>query len=203
MPHQLVFATNNRHKVDEVSAKIGDSFKLLTLDDIGCTADIEETGLTFRENASIKSRFIFDNYHLDCFGDDSGLEIDALGGEPGVFSARYAGAHGDHPANIAKVLQKMEKHTLRTARFRTVISLIWEGEEHFFEGTVEGTIRHGASGTGGFGYDPIFEPAGHHITFAEMSMEQKNSMSHRARAMDGMIAFLKETSPNPLQRRRL
>lgn len=197
MPHQLVFATNNRHKVDEVSAKIGDSFKLLTLDDIGCTTDIEETGLTFTANASIKSRFIFDNYRINCFGDDSGLEIDALGGEPGVFSARYAGGHGDHPANIAKVLQNMQGHDLRTARFRTVISLIWEGEEHFFEGTVEGTIRHEASGTGGFGYDPIFEPIGHNITFAEMSMEQKNSMSHRARAMDGLIAFLTSPKSSP------
>lgn len=190
MLHQLVFATNNRHKVDEVSAKIGNSFKLLTLDDIGCTADIEETGLTFAANASIKSRFIFDNYNLDCFGDDSGLEIDALNGQPGVYSARYAGTHGNHAANIAKVLQNMEGQTLRTARFRTVISLIWQGEEHFFEGMVEGTIRDEVSGNGGFGYDPIFEPEGYSITFAEMSMEQKNSMSHRARAMDGLIAFL-------------
>lgn len=192
MPHQLVFATNNRHKVDEVSAKIGDSFKLLTLDDIGCTADIEETGLTFKENASIKSRFIFDNYHLNCFGDDSGLEIDALNGAPGVYSARYAGTHGNHAANIAKVLQNMEGQAVRTARFRTVISLIWDGVEHFFEGAVEGTISNQVSGNGGFGYDPIFKPLGHDITFAEMSMEQKNSMSHRARAMDGLIAFLKQ-----------
>jgi XTP/dITP diphosphohydrolase len=191
MPHQLVFATNNRHKLDEVSAKIGGEFKLLTLDDIGCTADIEETGTTFRENASIKSRYIFDNFHLDCFGDDSGLEIDALHGEPGVYSARYAGTHGDHAANIAKVLQNLKGVTNRKARFRTVISLIWQGGELFFEGTVEGTIRHEVAGNGGFGYDPIFQPDGYDITFAEMSMDEKNTISHRARAMDGLISFLK------------
>ncbi|MES2275593.1 MAG: RdgB/HAM1 family non-canonical purine NTP pyrophosphatase [Bacteroidota bacterium] len=195
MPQQLVFATNNRHKVDEVSAKIGDEFRLLTLDDIGCTADIEETGLTFKENASIKSWFIFNQYHLDCFGDDSGLEIDALNGEPGVYSARYAGEHSNHAANIAKVLQSMQGLSNRKARFRTVISLIYQGEEHFFEGTVEGTIRHEVSGTGGFGYDPIFQPDGYDITFAEMSMDQKNSISHRARAMDGLIWFLKSPIP--------
>ena len=192
MPHQLVFATNNRHKLDEVSAKIGTDFKLLTLDDINCTADIEETGTTFRENASIKSRFIYHSYHLDCFGDDSGLEIDALNGEPGVYSARYAGTHGNHAANIAKVLQNMQRITNRAARFRTVISLIWQGNEHFFEGTVEGTIRHEVAGNGGFGYDPIFQPDGYHVTFAEMSLEEKNKISHRARAMDGLINFLKK-----------
>lgn len=196
MPQQLVFATNNRHKLDEVSAKIGNEFTLLTLADIGCAADIEETGLTFKENASIKSHYIFDHYHLDCFGDDSGLEIDALNGQPGVYSARYAGEHGNHTANIAKVLQSMQGLSNRKARFRTVISLIWQGEEHFFEGTVEGAIRHEVSGTGGFGYDPIFQPNGYDITFAEMSMEEKNSISHRARAMDGLITFLKG-QPHP------
>jgi XTP/dITP diphosphohydrolase len=190
MPHQLVFATNNRHKVDEVSAKVGDTFKLLTLEDIGCTADIEETGLTFAANASIKSRFVFDNYHLNCFGDDSGLEIDALNGQPGVYSARYAGTHGNHAANIARVLQNMQGLDNRKARFRTVISLIWNGEERFFEGAVEGTIRHDAAGIGGFGYDPIFQPDGYDITFAEMSMEQKNQISHRAIAMEKLINYL-------------
>jgi XTP/dITP diphosphohydrolase len=194
MPQQLVFATNNRHKLDEVSAKIGDSFKLLTLDDIGCTEDIAETGTTFRANASIKSHHIFNNYQLDCFGDDSGLEIDALNGDPGVYSARYAGTHGDHAANINKVLQNMQGQTNRAARFRTVISLIWQGEEHFFEGTVEGTIRQEIAGNGGFGYDPIFQPDGYDITFAEMSMAEKNRISHRAKAMDGLIGFLKHPS---------
>jgi XTP/dITP diphosphohydrolase len=189
--HTLVFATNNRHKLDEVAAKIGDSFTLLTLADIGCTEDIEETGTTFNANASIKSHHIYNNYHRNCFGDDSGLEIDALNGEPGVYSAHYSGTHGDHAANMDKVLQLLGDNSNRKARFRTVISLIWNGEEHFFDGTVEGTIRHQKSGTGGFGYDPIFQPDGYAITFAEMSMDEKNSISHRARAMDGLIGFLK------------
>jgi XTP/dITP diphosphohydrolase len=187
---QLVFATNNRHKLEEVAAKIKGEFKSLTLNDIGCTDDIEETGTTFKENASIKSHYIYQKYKLNCFGDDSGLEIDALNGEPGVYSARYAGEHGNHAANISKVLQNLTGETNRKARFRTVISLIWNGEEHFFEGTVEGHIRTGTSGTAGFGYDPIFEPDGYNITFAEMSLEQKNSISHRSRAMDQLISFL-------------
>lgn len=190
---QLVFATNNAHKLEEVAAKIKGKIELLSLDDIGCRDDIEETGTTFRENASIKSRFIYNKYHLNCFGDDSGLEIDALNGEPGVYSARYAGEHGNHSANMDKVLQKLEGVITRTARFRTVISLMWGGEEHFFEGTVEGTIRHERSGTAGFGYDPIFEPAGYNITFAEMSMEEKNRISHRARAVVGLMEFLNHT----------
>lgn len=192
MPHQLVFATNNRHKLDEVAAKTGDKFKLLTLDDIGCTEDIEETGSTFHENASIKSHYIFSHYQLDCFGDDSGLEIDALNGEPGIYSARYAGTHGDHDANINKVFTQLGDNPIRTARFRTVISLIWKGNEYFFEGTVEGTIRHERSGAEGFGYDPIFQPNGYDITFAEMGMEEKNAISHRAIAMEKLLAFLKE-----------
>ncbi|MEN0054251.1 MAG: non-canonical purine NTP diphosphatase [Mucilaginibacter sp.] len=187
---QLVFATNNRHKLDEVAAKVGDKIKLLTLNDIGCTDDIEETGTTFRANASIKSHHIFEKYKLNCFGDDSGLEIDALNGEPGVYSARYAGEHGNHAANNEKVLNNLAGKTNRKARFRTVISLIWNGDEHFFEGVVEGSIRAELSGTEGFGYDPIFEPEGYNVTFAEMSMEQKNSSSHRAKAMEQLIAFL-------------
>jgi len=192
MIRQLVFATNNRHKLEEVSAKIGNSIQLLTLEDIGCTDDIEETGTTFRQNASIKSHYIFNKYQLNCFGDDSGLEIDALNGEPGVYSARYAGEHGNHAANIAKVLLAMQDQPDRIARFRTVISLIWQGEEHFFEGTVEGTIRYEAAGDGGFGYDPIFQPDGYGVTFAEMTMAEKNHISHRAKAMEGLIGFLQQ-----------
>ncbi len=187
---QLVFATNNRHKLDEVEAKIKGQIKLLTLDDIGCHDDIAETGLTFRENASIKSQFIYQKYKLNCFGDDSGLEIDSLNGEPGVFSARYAGEHRNHDANINKVLANMDGVTNRKARFRTVISLIWDGEEQFFEGTVEGTITGQRSGTEGFGYDPIFEPEGYNITFAEMSMNEKNRISHRAKAVEKLVTFL-------------
>jgi XTP/dITP diphosphohydrolase len=189
---QLVFATNNRHKLDEVSAKLNGAIQLLTLHDIGCYDDIEETGITFKANASIKSHHVYAEYKLNCFGDDSGLEIDALNGEPGVYSARYAGTHSNHAANISKVLDNLKDKTNRKARFRTVISLIWNGDEHFFEGTVEGNIRQELSGNGGFGYDPIFEPEGYDITFAEMSMEQKNAISHRAKAMEQLIAFLNE-----------
>jgi XTP/dITP diphosphohydrolase len=176
--HRLVFATNNAHKLQEVSAKIGGQIKLLSLDDIGCFDDIAETGTTFSENK------------LDCFGDDSGLEIDALNGEPGVYSARYAGEHGNHAANIDKVLTRLQNVTNRKARFRTVISLIWNGAEYFFDGTVEGIIRHERSGTGGFGYDPIFQPDGYDVTFAEMSLNEKNMISHRATAMEKLVAFL-------------
>lgn len=191
MSLKLVFATNNRHKLEEVSHKIGDHFELLTPNDIGCTEDIEETGSTFKENAAIKSKYVYTNYHLNCFGDDSGLMIDALNGEPGVYSARYAGEHGNHAANIKKVLTKLEGIENRKARFVTMISLIWEGKEHVFEGIVEGTIRHETTGAGGFGYDPIFQPDGYNITFAEMSMEEKNKISHRARAVEKLIGFLK------------
>jgi len=187
---QLVFATNNRHKLEEVEAKLQGEIKLLTLNDIGCYDDIEETGTTFKANASIKSQYIYNKYKLNCFGDDSGLEIDALNGEPGVYSARYAGEHGNHAANIKQVLDKLKDETNRKARFRTVISLIWNGEEYFFNGTVEGNIRPTPSGTDGFGYDPIFEPLGYAITFAEMTMDEKNQISHRAKAMEKLVAFL-------------
>lgn len=190
MPAELVFATNNRHKLEEVYAKTADKITLLTLEDIGCHEDIEETGITFAENALIKSRYVFDNYHLNCFGDDSGLEIDALNGEPGVYSARYAGKHGDHTANIKKVLSNLRGIDNRRARFKTVICLLWNDEEHFFEGTVEGSIRHEPAGTGGFGYDPIFQPDGYTITFAEMSMDEKNRISHRAKALEKLTGFL-------------
>ena len=187
---QLVFATNNAHKLEEVQAKAGNHIKLLSLDDIKCYDDIEETGLTFNENASIKSHYIYERYNLNCFGDDSGLEIEALNNEPGIYSARYAGEHGNHEANMDKVLEKLKVSTNRNASFRTVISLIWNGAEYFFEGVVPGTIRTERCGTAGFGYDPIFQPDGYDITFAEMSMDEKNSISHRGRAIDQLIAFL-------------
>lgn len=187
---QLVFATNNAHKLEEVAAKIKGRIQLLSLADINCYDDIAETGTTFKENASIKSHYIYNKYHLNCFGDDSGLEIDALNGEPGVYSARYAGVHGNHAANMAKVLENLRSATNRKARFRTVISLAWNGDEHFFEGAVEGTIRKELSGTAGFGYDPIFQPDGHDLTFAEMSLAQKNTISHRAIAVEKLIGFL-------------
>lgn len=187
---QLVFATNNAHKLEEVQAKAGTQIKLLTLNDIGCQDDIEETGFTFNENASIKSRHIYQKYNLNCFGDDSGLEIEVLNNEPGIYSARYAGKHGDHEANMDKVLNSLKGEPNRKARFRTVISLICNGEEHFFDGIVNGTIRHERCGTAGFGYDPIFQPDGYDITFAEMGMDEKNRISHRGRAVDLLISFL-------------
>ncbi|MDB5031879.1 non-canonical purine NTP diphosphatase [Mucilaginibacter sp.] len=189
---QLVFATNNAHKLEEVAAKLEGRIQLLSLNDINFHDDIAETGATFRENASIKSHYIYNKYQVNCFGDDSGLEIDALNGEPGVYSARYAGEHGNHAANMAKVLEKLSSEINRTARFRTVISLVRGGDEHFFEGTVEGTIRHELSGTAGFGYDPIFQPDGYNVTFAEMTLAEKNQISHRAIAVEKLIEFLKK-----------
>ena len=175
-----------------MAAKLNGSIKLLGLDDIGSTEDIAETGLSFAENASIKSNYIWQKYHLNCFGDDSGLEVEALDNEPGIYSARYAGTHGNHQANIDKVLYNLNGKASRKARFRTVISLIWNGAENFFEGVVEGTIRTERSGQEGFGYDPIFEPDGYNITFAEMDMAEKNRISHRGRAMDLLIVFLND-----------
>lgn len=186
---ELVFATNNLNKAKEVQSKVKDAFKILNLEQIGCTEDIAETGLTLEENASIKSKYVYENYHKDCFGDDTGLEIAALNNEPGVFSARYSGER-DPIKNMDLVLKKMEGITNRTARFRTVISLIINGEEMLFEGIVNGKIRTATSGTEGFGYDPIFEPEGYNITFAEMGMEEKNAISHRGRAMEKLIAHL-------------
>ncbi|MFD0751923.1 non-canonical purine NTP diphosphatase [Mucilaginibacter calamicampi] len=191
---QLVFATNNAHKLAEVQAAVAGKIKLLSLNDIGCHGDIDETGSTFKDNASIKSHFINSKYHINCFADDSGLEIDALNGEPGVYSARYAGQHGNHAANNGKVLTQLADNPNRNARFITVISLIWNGEEHFFEGTVNGSIRTELSGKDGFGYDPVFQPDGYNITFAEMSLAQKNAISHRGRAVEKLVEFLKKNT---------
>lgn len=188
---ELVFATNNTHKVEEVTQSVGNEFKILSLKDIQCYDEIEETGTTFKENASIKTNYIFKKYGLNCFGDDSGLEIEALNGEPGVFSARYAGEHGNHEANIARVLDQMQGVTNRKAQFKTVISLLWNGEEFWFEGIIFGTIRPVLSGSQGFGYDPIFQPDGYPVTFAEMSLEEKNAISHRGKAMAKLINFLR------------
>ncbi|MVN21657.1 RdgB/HAM1 family non-canonical purine NTP pyrophosphatase [Mucilaginibacter sp. HMF7410] len=192
MMKELVFATNNAHKIEEVADAAGNQFKILRLKDIHCNDEIEETGTTFRENASIKTHYIFNKYGLDCFGDDSGLEIEALYGEPGVFSARYAGEHGNHAANIARVLDQMEGVTNRKAQFKTVISLLWKGQEYWFEGIVHGTIHTEVSGNLGFGYDPIFQPEGYPVTFAEMSLQEKNNISHRGKAMAKLIDFLKK-----------
>ena len=188
---ELVFATNNQHKTQEVRNMLLNAYQVLNLNDIGCTTDIPETGDTFAENATLKSRYVADHYQLDCFADDSGLEIEALNQEPGIFSARYSGVKDDLQ-NLNLVLQKMKGQTNRKARFRTVISLIRGTEVFLFEGTINGTIRKTPAGEKGFGYDPIFEPDGYQVTFAEMSMEQKNEISHRALAMKKLITFLKE-----------
>jgi len=188
---ELVFATNNQHKTQEVRNMLLNAYQVLNLNDIGCTTDIPETGDTFAENATLKSRYVADHYQMDCFADDSGLEIEALNQEPGIFSARYSGVKDDLQ-NLNLVLQKMEGQTNRKARFRTVISLIKGTEVFLFEGTINGTIRERPAGEKGFGYDPIFEPDGYQVTFAEMSMEQKNEISHRALAMKKLITFLKE-----------
>ena len=185
----LVFATNNQHKLDEVQAMVGSNFKLKSLKDIGCVADIPETGTTFEENASQKSRYIFNHFQVDCFSDDSGLEVDALDGEPGVYSAHYSGSR-DTEANMQMVLDKLGNNENRTARFRCVISLILNGQEYFFEGSAEGRIAAERSGKAGFGYDPIFMPDDYERTFSEMTAEEKNKISHRGKAMAKLLAFL-------------
>lgn len=188
---QLVFATNNQYKTEEVRTLLAGKYEVLNLKDIGCDTDIPETADTFAGNAGLKSQFVFENFKLDCFGDDSGLEVEALNNEPGIFSARYSGGRGDQ-ANLELVLQKMEGQANRKARFRTVISLMQNGKEFIFEGIANGTLRTEAKGTNGFGYDPIFEPEGYTQTFAEMDMAQKNEISHRAIAMRKLIEFLKQ-----------
>lgn len=188
---KLVFATNNAHKIHEVAPLIQEHFQLLSLKDINCFDEIEEPFFTLRENAFAKARYIFNKYQLDCFADDTGLEIDALDGKPGVFAARYAGEGCSFADNVKKVLAEMQGKTLRTARFRTVIALIISGKEYTFEGLVEGEITQTPStGAEGFGYDPIFTPLGYSQTFAEMPLDEKNKISHRAQASQKLIAFL-------------
>ncbi|WP_099371508.1 non-canonical purine NTP diphosphatase [Sphingobacterium sp. 1.A.5] len=186
---ELVFATNNAHKLEEVQQMVGDKFILKSLNDIGCTDDIPETGVTFEENAKQKTDYLVSKYNVNCFGDDSGLEIKALDGEPGVYSARYSGSR-DMEKNIDLVLEKLEGKADRSARFKTIISLFVNGEQHFFEGTVEGHIINERTGTEGFGYDPIFIPNGYEKTFAEMSLEEKNKISHRSQAVAKLVDFL-------------
>jgi XTP/dITP diphosphohydrolase len=188
---QLVFATNNQHKTNEVRTLLAGQYEVLNLTDIGCTTDIPETADSFAGNAELKSSFVAENFKLDCFADDSGLEVEALNNEPGIYSARYAGGRSDE-ANLNLVLQKLEGVQNRKARFRTVVSLIRDGERFLFEGTIAGTIREKPTGGNGFGYDPIFQPDGYDCTFAEMGMAEKNQISHRAIAMRKLIAFLKE-----------
>lgn len=190
---RFVFATNNRHKLEEVQAILGDRVELVSLQQTGCTEEIPETGKTLEENALQKARYIYERYHTDCFADDTGLEVEALGGAPGVYSARYAGGEGhDSEANMRKLLQDLEGVENRQARFRTVFALIVNGKEHLFEGIVNGTILKVRRGTSGFGYDPIFMPDGYNKTFAELGNDIKNRISHRAIASDKLCKFLKQ-----------
>ncbi|MFC2111152.1 RdgB/HAM1 family non-canonical purine NTP pyrophosphatase [Bacteroidota bacterium] len=194
---ELVFATNNKHKIEEIRNIIDDEkyglkskFKILSLSDIKCFDDIPETSETFSGNASQKARFVFENYGYNCFADDSGLEIDALQGRPGIRSARYAGENSTQESLIAKVLSEMHGIENRKANFKTVVSLIIDDKENFFEGIVNGSIRKTPIGTNGFGYDPIFAAENYNITFAEMELIEKNKISHRARAIKKLIEYL-------------
>ena len=188
---KIVFATNNAHKLQELRQMIGDRYQVLGLADIGCHEDIPETAETIDGNALMKAQYVKEHYGYDCFSDDTGLEIDALNGEPGVHSARYAGPGHDSEANIDKVLSKLDGVTERTARFRTAIVLLQGDQLHMFHGQVEGIILTERHGTGGFGYDSIFQPVeGDGSTFAQMSPEHKNSISHRGRAVAKLVAFL-------------
>ncbi|MDY6251465.1 MAG: RdgB/HAM1 family non-canonical purine NTP pyrophosphatase [Bacteroidales bacterium] len=190
---EIVFATNNEHKLQELREIVGHKFNILSLAQIGCHDDIPETASTIEGNAEMKARYVKQHYGYDCFSDDTGLEIDALGGEPGVYSARYAGPGHDSEANIDKVLAKLQgvSPERRTARFRTAVALLQGQQLHIFEGKVEGHILTERHGTGGFGYDSIFAPVeGRGLTFAQMQPQEKNAMSHRGRAVARLVQFL-------------
>ena len=199
---KIVFATNNQHKLDEIRSILGSSFDIVSLRDIGCDVDIPETSDTLEDNAMQKAQYIWDHYHMSVFADDTGLEVEALGGAPGVFSARYAGGEGhDSEANMQKLLHELGENNNRRAQFRTVIALILKKdvcpcgctsikEVHHFEGIVTGQITRERHGSEGFGYDPIFQPDGYDTTFAELGMDIKNHISHRARAVKKLADFL-------------
>ncbi len=189
---KLVFATNNKNKLDEIKQLLNSSMNILSLEDIDCKEDIPETGNTIEINARQKSNYIYEKYGLDCFADDTGLEVEALNGDPGVYSARYAGEEKNAENNMQLVLQKLTNISNRKARFKTVISLMLNGEEYQFEGIVDGYITESVLGNKGFGYDPIFRPEGYTQTFAELAQEEKNKISHRGRAVAKLISFLKE-----------
>ena len=195
MKKRLVFATNNAHKLEEIRAILGNSIEILSLADIHCHADIPETADTLEGNARQKSRYVYEHYGLDCFADDTGLEVESLGGAPGVYSARYADGQGhDSQANMNKLLKEMEGKNDRKAQFRTIISLIEKGEERQFEGIVKGQITREKRGESGFGYDPIFQPDGYETTFAELGSDIKNRISHRARAVAALCDYLRKNN---------
>ena len=187
---KICFATNNKKKIEEVKAALGSEFQIVSLEEIGCHEELPETGNTLEFNAFQKARYVKENYGVDCFADDTGLEVNALGSEPGVFSGRYAGEPRSDERNMDKLLKNLEGKTDRTAQFRTVIALILEGKEYQFEGIAKGEILSERTGTGGFGYDPIFRPDGFRKSFAELTMEEKNQISHRGKAVKLLIDFL-------------
>ena len=201
---KIVFATNNQHKLDEIRSILGEQFEIVSLSDIGCDVDIPETADTLEGNAMMKAQYIWDHYHMSVFADDTGLEVEALNGAPGVFSARYAGGEGhDSEANMQKLLRELTEKNNRRAQFRTVIALILKKdvcpcgctsikEVHQFEGIVKGQITRERHGSEGFGYDPIFQPDGYDTTFAELGMDIKNHISHRARAVKKLADFLSQ-----------
>ncbi len=190
---ELIFATNNSHKITEIQGILGTWITLKNLNDIKCTEDIPETGSTLEANATQKSFYIYNRYHVNCFADDTGLEVEALNGAPGVYSARYAGEQRNASDNMCKLLNDLGDEKNRKAQFRTVISLIINGTEYQFEGVVEGHITSTQSGSKGFGYDPVFVPEGYDITMAEMDLHEKNKISHRASAIKKMVQFLNQS----------
>ena len=187
---KIVFATNNKHKLEEIKKISKGQLEILSLSDINCQEDIPETGDTLKENALIKAQFVKERFGLDCFADDTGLEVEALNNAPGIYSSRYAGPKCDPDDNMQKLLDDLKDNESRKAQFRTVIALIFNGEEHYFEGIIRGEIIQQKEGENGFGYDPIFKPTGYNKTFGELSDEIKNSLSHRAIATKKLVAFL-------------
>ena len=193
---KIVFATNNQHKLDEIRKISQGKLEILSLADIHCHEDIPETGDTLKENALIKAQFVKDRFHINCFADDTGLEVEALDNAPGIYSARYAGENCDPEDNMRKLLKELEGKENRNARFRTVIALLLDGKEYYFEGEIKGEIILSKQGTNGFGYDPIFKPQGFDKSFGELSEEIKNSLSHRAIATQKLVAFLLQQKEN-------
>ncbi|QQU05200.1 non-canonical purine NTP diphosphatase [Myroides odoratus] len=189
---KLIFASNNKNKIKEIKNQVPDSIEILSLEDIGCMVDIPETADTIEGNALLKANYIKRHYGFNCFADDSGLEVDALAGAPGVYSARYAGEDKNDQANNAKLLSELEAKDNRKANFKTVIALHYNGEEHLFTGIIEGEILKEAQGEGGFGYDPLFQATGMIKSFAELTIEEKNAVSHRGKAVSQLVAFLKD-----------
>jgi XTP/dITP diphosphohydrolase len=187
---KICFASNNPHKLKEVRDKLGDEFEIVSLKDLGCTEDIAETGDTLAENSLIKAQYIFDKFGISCFADDTGLEVAALNGKPGVKSARYASENATSQENIDKLLHQMKDKTQREAQFRTIMTLILNGEILQFEGKVEGQILEEERGKDGFGYDSLFLPTGETLTFAQMPLDKKNNMSHRSNALKKLVDYL-------------